>query len=102
MKLHALETIPDSDKLHREALQGLAYALFDSPQPLCCRRCGASFTPASQQFIFYTLCDACFALFDEQKMAGRIASLEGEAVHYYEDADAWIITHPCRSIQGTE
>lgn len=41
--------------------------------PIECLRCGVLFVPAEGQWIFYTLCDHCFALFDAQKMAARNA-----------------------------
>ena len=36
-----------------------------------CRACGQSFAPGEGQWIFYNLCDGCFAEFDAQKMRGR-------------------------------
>ena len=56
-----------------------------------CKKCGCLFTPESTQWIFYLLCDDCFAKFDLQKMMGRLAYLRNEKrVLYFEDSDEWI------------
>jgi hypothetical protein len=70
------------------------------PRP--CRRCGTSWIP--KDWNFYDLCDACFALFDSQRMAGRLfgcplfpglkideplRDAEGKVV-YFEIVDAWM------------
>ena len=46
-------------------------------KPFNCRRCHVHFVPCDDQWIFYTLCDACFAEFDGQKMKGRFSGNRG-------------------------
>lgn len=46
---------------------------------LDCDRCGKRFTTAKGQLIFYNLCNECFALFDHQKMWGRLKDSPGIA-----------------------
>lgn len=41
-----------------------------------CRQCGEVFIPAKGQWIFYNLCDACFDVFDYQKMVERMRLLQ--------------------------
>jgi Zn finger protein HypA/HybF involved in hydrogenase expression len=56
-----------------------------------CKKCNSSFAPNRHQWIFYLLCDSCFAKFDQQKMMGRTAMLKKEnSVKYFEDSDEWI------------
>jgi hypothetical protein len=60
-----------------------------------CKRCGAHFEPAKQQWVFYELCDDCFARFDRQKMRGRFASIggvpqDGHTGPSFESVNEWI------------
>jgi hypothetical protein len=93
-RLTLFPTIADNAQLQREVLRGLEAVLAKEPIPFSCRRCRVWFTPQRGQWIFHDLCDSCFALFDEQKMAGRAAYLRNQSTSYYEDAGEWIIAHP--------
>lgn len=53
-----------------------------------CRCCGDHFVPAQGQWIFYLLCDECFARFDSEKMAGRLG--QGPLC---EDGKAWVLAN---------
>lgn len=58
-----------------------------------CRRCGAHYVPDRGQWIFYQLCDACFARFDSQKMEGRFITMgmaPGDGRKRYEAVADWI------------
>jgi hypothetical protein len=55
-----------------------------------CKNCGQWFTPKPTQWIFHELCDPCFAVFDRQKMLGRISILEKKPVPYWEEVADWI------------
>ncbi len=54
----------DKRKVEQQALQGFQSALFEKPVPFHCRRCSTRFQPKPHQWIFYDLCDTCFAAFD--------------------------------------
>ncbi len=53
----------DKEKVQQQSVRGLQSALSDNPTPLNCRRCGDRFKPEPHQWIFYELCDTCFAKF---------------------------------------
>lgn len=61
-----------------------------------CRRCQQLWTPGDWNF--YNLCNTCFALFDQQKMAGRMAMLFGgnKPSYYSESCEQWITDFPTR------
>ena len=57
---------------------------------LTCIRCGVDYERGDWDF--YSLCHACFPLFNHQKMEGRWGVvLEGE---YYEGAEEWVEANP--------
>ena len=88
----------DKEKVQQEAVRGLQSALSDNPAPFDCRRCGTRFQPKSRQWIFYDLCDTCFAEFDKQKMHGRVELLINKRkTAYFEDVDAWMAAFPYSS-----
>lgn len=56
-----------------------------------CRLCDKHFTPTETQWIFYNLCDRCFAEFNGQKMSGRFGPLPGRSPEpCYESCDEWL------------
>ena len=62
-----------------------------------CVACATHYTPAEGQWIFYDLCDACFEVFELQKMKGRLWFLGDrttpEPIHgkdYFESCREWL------------
>jgi hypothetical protein len=56
-------------------------------EPAVCRCCGDTWVPKGWNF--HGLCNTCFSEFDKQKMAGRLAALEGRG-EYFESVGDWI------------
>lgn len=87
----------DPDEFAREVAFGHWYASLPRRVPLRCRRCRRRFRPRQGQPVFFSLCDACFARFDRQRMEGRAALFEGEEEPaYFESCSRWIASHPYR------
>ena len=85
----------------RELAEDLARAgdAFANPgEGFDCRRCGRRHVPRPGQWIFYNLCDECFAAFDAQKMRGRFGRLgwcdPPPGNEYYESCEEWMKVFP--------
>ena len=82
----------DNAKFVQEARAGLE-SFTKKDRSFDCRRCGTHYVPADGQWIFYELCDGCFARFDEQKMTGRCIAMgmtPDDGKRHYEAAADWI------------
>ena len=77
----------DKTKFAEENHRALKNYLSDNPLPFDCNH---HYQPKPQQWIFHNLCDTCFALFDKQKVYGRIdLFINKRQTAYFEDSDAW-------------
>ena len=90
----------------KELAENLARAGSSSQNPgegFDCRCCGQRYVPVQGHWVFYNLCDSCFAAFDEQKMRGRFGRVGWgpplpEEVAYYESCEAWLKASLCDHI----
>lgn len=81
----------NSEKVKEEVRQARE-RLSEHPESFHCKKCNDLFQPAPLQWIYYSLCDACFKKFDTQKMMGRRGTLskKGAYAQHFEDVDKWI------------
>ena len=75
----------------QEVLNSQKYDVAEPPT-FVCKNCDEICQPYPHQTIYYELCDNCFAAFDQQKMAGRIAKNTGKDItgKYFLRVTEWI------------
>lgn len=78
----------DKKVITKEEISEMHKRQFGPRDPQPCKRCDNIWTPGFWNF--HGLCDDCFELFNEQKMAGR----RGKNPGWYESSAAWLEDNP--------
>lgn len=66
-----------------EIKRGVERFATESLEPFDCVKCGAAFTPAVGQWIFYNLCDDCFEGYNSAKMKSRLSKAKDMPLSEY-------------------